>query len=60
MLITVASPTMVYLNEDKAKAVVAQITADETDGYTYAVKSRGPGRFVIEVIDEAGDFIGYL
>lgn len=60
MLITTTSPTMVYINEDKAKAVVAQIAADETDGYRYAVKSRVPGRYVIEVLDADGEFIGYL
>lgn len=63
MMIVIQHPTTVYVTEAKAAEVVAKLNADAkaaNDDWTYAVKSRVKDRYVIEICDENGDFLGYL
>lgn len=60
MMIMAAAPTTVYLDRSKIDAVVEKLNSDKDDDCKYSVKERVKGRFVIEVVDSAGDFLGYL
>lgn len=60
MMINVPGPTIVYEDEAKAKAAVDKMNAEEDAGFSYAVKSRVTGRFIIEVVDDQGDFVCYF
>lgn len=60
MLMTYESPNTFFIEKDDARKFLDNIPVDGTYWTTYSVRLHNSGRYVIDIIDENGDHVGYF